>query len=208
MNYISLQRSLVTGLFSLLLFIGCQPTPTYNPFDNQFYVSSQKLVQDGCDTVMAECGYYNLVQKTGRLKTYYQFYDSQSAVAKGCFYTIDTLQIKNYRDYYDDKIRIDSLLDLPFNIVELDKGLDKFGYRYLDRSEYEEVGRVFKQIKIVNEEIQDTLQMDLNAYEIQYQKECLIRILEYFTVPKKSRVLMYEDRPSLSLEEVSRKGIY
>ena len=58
----------------LLAFMGCKPSPNYNPFDDQFNVSVRDIMSDGCDTISAGCGYFNLQVPAGRFRPYYQIF--------------------------------------------------------------------------------------------------------------------------------------
>ncbi|QTD37699.1 hypothetical protein JL193_16820 [Polaribacter batillariae] len=123
----------------ILIFIAlnsCKPSPTYNAFDNQFNISIREVVKDGCDTISAGCGWFNLRQKEGRLRNYYQIYidDWNNVVAKGFDYFLDTLNIKGEKDY--DKIR--SLKISNKQIAELNSELKKYRYKFLNQklSEY------------------------------------------------------------------------
>ena len=88
-------------------------------------------MKNGCDTISAGCGWFNLRQKEGRLRSYYQIYvdDWNNVVAKGFDYFLDTLNIKGEKDY--DKIR--SLKISNKDIVELNSELEQYGYKFLDQ---------------------------------------------------------------------------
>ncbi|CAM1341324.1 hypothetical protein [Tenacibaculum amylolyticum] len=154
----------------LTSIISCKETPNYNPFDNQFNVSVSKLIKDKCDTIDAGCGYRNLQQNSGKLRTYYQvfFGDFENVLAKGFSYYLDTIKIDTTSIY---KINRDSILYKKINPALLDKELHKFNYKYLKQ----ENNNVF----ITNNK--DTLSLGF-SYDI--EKGSFLRYLMYFKVPK------------------------
>ncbi len=160
-------------LLVILLTLSCKQTPNYHPFDNQFDVSISQLIRDNCEQISVECGYYNWVQPTGRLRTYYQIYSETpgQVVAKGFEYRLDTFKIKNFRDRYTDKNRLDSLVLLPFDVQEMNSAFGKYKYKFLDRN--------LDSLRIVNWERKDTISLRLIVYH-DYRYQFVVRGISYF----------------------------
>jgi hypothetical protein len=117
-------------LISIFLF-ACKPTPTHNPFDDVFDVSVHQLIEEGCDTVNAGCGYVNFITRRKKFRTYYQVYGGDSfykAVAKGFDYSMDTFQIPSSK--VSDTKYIDSLIQKPFDFSGLEFELSQFDYHF------------------------------------------------------------------------------
>ncbi|MCH8904592.1 MAG: hypothetical protein IIA45_11835 [Bacteroidetes bacterium] len=78
----------------LITFVGCgKPAPTYNPFDGYFDVSVTKIVNDNCDTISADCGFFNLTKNKEHHQVYYQvFMDEHAVCAKGMVIPLTTLK--------------------------------------------------------------------------------------------------------------------
>lgn len=172
--HVGMNRPLFLMLVILMfLQIACKDEPTYDPFDDVFDVSIRKLIKEGCDTLPAGCNYYNLIEKSVTSRMYYQVYgeDFSDVVAKGYVYHIDTFRIKNKKDFYRNDDLQDSLLQVPFDISLFNKAISKYKYSYLDREK--------EVLRILNNEIQDTVILRFNLAET-YHPEYVVRNLEYF----------------------------
>lgn len=161
------------NLIHILFIIGlvsCKEEPKYNPFDDQFDVSVRGLINDNCDTISAGCGYYNLIVRGGRLQPYYQVSneDFYQVVAKGFIYSIDTFTIPDFDSIDSDSLIIDSIVSLPLNTNLLNQEFSKFGYLI----EY----RIKEQICIVNNELRDTINLEL----VVHRNQDMIRGIEFF----------------------------
>jgi len=159
-------------------FFSCKEKPTYNPFDNQFNVSVRSLIRDNCDTISAECGYYNLTKREGKLRPYYQIYDEEfyEVVAKGFIYPMDTFKVEEFVDIYTSKSLIDSVAYLPINEEELNEEFWKFGYVIYQR--YQDT------IQIVNAENKDTIELKLSVFPVNYNRS-IARGIGYFKTEEK-----------------------
>lgn len=140
----------------LITLNSCKPSPTYNAFDKEYNISVKEVVKNGCDTISAGCGWFNLRQKEGRLRNYYQIYvdDWNTVVAKGFDYFLDTLDIKGEKDYE----KIGSLKISNKNIIELNSELKKYGYKFHDQK-VGEYGSNF--VQIINKVSKDTVKLDI-----------------------------------------------
>ena len=47
-------------LMTVVSFTSCEREPTYNPFDQEFDISIKQVIRNGCDTLSAGSGYFNL----------------------------------------------------------------------------------------------------------------------------------------------------
>lgn len=161
-------------VFWLLVQLGCKKAPTYNPFDQEFDISISHVVKNGCDTLSAGCGYYNLIEKSTSSRMYYQIYsdDFHEVVAKGYVYHIDTFRFKSREDFYNEKQIIkDSIIQFQFNINNLNQKIEKYDYSYLDRKK--------NTIRILSKENQDTVVLKFNIAETDHPRY-FVRNLEYF----------------------------
>jgi len=101
---------------SILLIIStvlsCQQSSTdFNPFDNDFRLHS-KMDFASYDTVLVQCGFWNLTMRSDNLSTYYQFFtDETPVVAKGFDFLINDLKV--------DTIQNDTQYDSLDNILKL-----------------------------------------------------------------------------------------
>ena len=165
-------KSIVQIVIILSVF-SCGENPNYNPFDNQFNVSINQLANDNCDTISAGCGYYNLTQKKGNLKTYYQVYseDFKKVLAKGFSYTLDTTSTITQNENDDINTIIDSIIKLPINREQVNKELGKFGYRLHLRNR--------ELIQIENNNTLDTINLRMK-HSLEVDSQYLIRYIDYF----------------------------
>lgn len=157
----------------LLIIIGCKPKPTYNAFDDVFDVSLQQIVKDGCDTISAGCGWFNLTQKQGRLRNYYQIYD-EKVDAKGFIYYLDTLNIKGIENYQ----KVYSLKISDKNIKEFDSELEKYYFKFLDQrqnyiSEMDEV-------RITNYPLTKIISLEMGFKWINEKDSIIVRTINYW----------------------------
>ncbi len=162
----------ITLFIFFITFFSCKERPNYNPFDDQFNISKDYLIEDNCDTINATCGYYNLIQKGGKLKTFYQYYDEDNTshlIAKGFTYNLNIIRYKSVLEMY--YILRDSLLDLPINEKEVEDELNTFGYGILYISSDSMV--------IVNDNEKDTILLNI-IVEHDYKEKVIYRNLEYF----------------------------
>ena len=166
------------AIYIALIFtiVGCKPSPDYNPFNEQYDVSVSDIVKNGCDTISAGCGYYNLQVKEGRLRPFYQIFldDSDEVLAKGFTYYEDTVLVDGIETHYDDNL-IEALLSKPLDSARFNSELSKYNYHYL--------GKAGRKIKIGSADggsIID-LYLDLNTVE---EDSIVIRQLEYWKSKK------------------------
>ena len=166
-NYTKILLSL-----SLLHFIGCKEAPTYNPFDDQFDINVSTLIRDKCDTINTGCGYWNLQENSGRLRTYYQIYadDWRKVVAKGFSYYADTLILD--KNIHLTKFEYDSILYQNIKINSLKKELEKFNYSIIKQVR----GNVFA------EKNRDTIRLELSHNFLDLG---VVRYLTFFKTPPK-----------------------
>tara|TARA_R110002124_G_scaffold232544_1_gene397593 strand:- start:45 stop:560 length:516 start_codon:yes stop_codon:yes gene_type:complete len=162
----------------ILIFItlnSCKPSPTYNAFDKEFNISIREVTKDGCDTISAGCGWFNLQQKKGRLRNYYQIYldDWNNVVAKGFDYFLDTLIVKGEKDY--NKIR--SIKISNKNITELNSELEKYGYKFQDQKEGKYENNF---VQIINEISKDTVELDIQLNWNDEKDSIIYRRLSYW----------------------------
>ena len=171
-------KNIIVKILIVISIISCKEKPNYNPFDEQFNVSVNRLFQDNCDTIPVECGYYNLTKNHGKLRPYYQVYinDFSKVVGKGFIYEMDTFRVKGFQDRYTNKSQIDSILNLPINESELNQEFGKFGYEIFSRN--------LDTIKIVNSDKNDTIDFNLDTYSI-YGNRYLVRGIGYFITENK-----------------------
>lgn len=144
-------------IVSIIFLLGnCKHKPTYNAFDNEFDISLKDVIKDGCDTMSVGCGWFNLRQKKGRLRNYYQIYinDWNSVNAKGFDYFLDTLNINGQKDY--DRVRLLKITDK--NITELNSELKKYGYIFSNQKT-DNYG--YRNVEIINYKTKDTVQLDI-----------------------------------------------
>jgi hypothetical protein len=82
---------------------GCYEPKNYdfNPFDDEFLFHKNFKISD-YDTIMGECGFWNLTKRNDGLETYYQFFTNKKPiVAKGFDLDIDEILV-------DDKDSLES----------------------------------------------------------------------------------------------------
>lgn len=156
----------------------CKEKPNYNPFDNQFNVSTNHLKKDNCDVMVAGCGYFNFQLPQGRLRPFYQVYDEEfnKVIAKGFTYYLDTFKIDDCsHDNHIYKKAIDSFKISPVNIEVLNYEFDKYDYQFLSKD--------LSSITIFNSKTNDTINLFLTQ-SINNQ-DCMVIIeLEYFNSPR------------------------
>ncbi|CAL2104764.1 conserved hypothetical protein [Tenacibaculum sp. 190524A02b] len=112
-------------LICLGLLTKCKQKPSYNPFDNQFYINESYFKIDKLDTIQDTCGYYSLIKKDQNFSIDYYYYLSE-LIGKGFSYQIDTIKInKKYSDQKNDSIN-----NLPINIKKLNTSLKKYNYSF------------------------------------------------------------------------------
>lgn len=154
------------NLSIVLLLVSCKMKPSYDPFDDRFDVSVDKIIADGCDTISAGCGYFNLTRTDGILNPYYQVYQEQfdQVVAKGFNFIVDTVAV----DEYEHDLRLFEWIPEKTKVFE--QAMNTYGYELLNKTD--------SFIVIVNKQKVDTveLQMRINYMEnIRAQ-----RIISYF----------------------------
>ena len=94
--YFTMMRYTALIVLIIVIWTSCQPANIdFNPFDDEFrFHRSFNLTE--YDTVIGECGYWNLTKQNGGLKIYYQFYlDERDIVAKGFQLDLDEIQFNN-----------------------------------------------------------------------------------------------------------------
>lgn len=158
-------------------FCSCQEEPNYNPFDDQFNVLLYSLARDKCDTITAGCGWFNLTQSEGRLRTFYQVEldVSSEVLAKGFQYHLDTFHLMPARDGFDYELA-DSIWNLPIDEDELNRELSVYDYEFLCRDENE--------IQLINRQLNDTIFLFMRVNWEEYET-VLIREMEFYQSKKK-----------------------
>lgn len=169
---ININVQMVLFLLASIAFSSCKKNPTYNPFDKEFNISIKQVIKNKCDTIAAGCGYFNLRENSKPSYMYYQVYfeDFHEVVAKGYVYYIDTFEIHKFSDYYRSEKR-DSILNLSINKNDINEQIYKYNYNYLSQEE--------NRVKIVGNEDEDTLIININLVETGYINQ-YVRTLEYF----------------------------
>jgi len=178
-------KHLIAILIVAFIF-SCKETPTYNPFDDQYSISINHLKKNNCDTVMAGCGYFNLIEREGKLRMYYQIYGdaSNEVVAKGFEYYIDTIEFRNWstlRDTtgYPYESILDSIASLSFNENKIDNDFRKFGYRVFERKR--------DRIHLLNSQTNDTLKLKIKAFAIE-RTASAVRGFSDFRMPPRDAI--------------------
>ena len=166
-------KKLLLFLCISLLIFSCKKSPNYNPFDNQFNINVSALIKDKCDTINAGCGYWNLQENSGRLRTYYQIYvpNFNNVVAKGFTYYLDTIQIDTINTSLNQYKSIIKNLD-NLDIEKLNNELIKFNFSFLKKEE--------RQVYIHN--TKDTFNLELFT---DFNKGLVTRSLSLFRTPIK-----------------------
>ena len=159
----------------LINIISCKPSPTYNAFDNEFDISLREVIKNGCDTITVGCGFFNLREKNGKLRNYYQIYveDWNNVVAKGFDYILDTLYLKEEKEF--GKTR--NLKISETQIVELNTELEKYGFKFYNQKE-DEFGN--NSVQIINESSKKTFELELLTEWINQNNLVVYRQLSYF----------------------------
>lgn len=162
----------------IAITLSCKEQPNYNPFDGQFNVSVNSIISNGCDTLSAECGYYNLIQKTSGMRTYYQIHteDFSEVVGKGFVYTFDTTSIVYVDDLKILANLVDSVAHLPVDTGKFAIELKKYGYEITDLEN--------EKIRIVNSFVNDTIDLTIRAFLVSNSRNRITRIVSYFKSPK------------------------
>jgi hypothetical protein len=156
----------------IFTIMGCRPSPDYNPFNEQYDVLVSEIVQNGCDTISAGCGYYNLQVAEGRFRPFYQIFidDSDKVLAKGFTYYEDTVQVDGIEAHYDEAL-MESLLSKPIDLTRFNAELAKYGYQVLSKS-----GR---QIRIGSAEGGSIIDLDIEFNTIE-EDSLVIRQIQYW----------------------------
>lgn len=167
-----IKTKMILSIIIAVYLTSCKKEPTYNPFDQVFDISIGQVVKNGCDTLSAGCGFFNLAEKSSPSYMYYQIHSEnfQQVVAKGFTYHVDTFAKINIADSYSAKEH-DSIMNVAINIDRLNSQIDKYSYNYLDHKE--------DSIRIVNAEIQDTINLRMKMSKTAIGNK-YVRILEYF----------------------------
>ena len=151
---------------------GCKPSPDYDPFNEQYDVSVRDIVMDGCDTISAGCGYFNLQVKEGRLRPYYQIFieDFDEVLAKGFNYYEDTVLVAEIENQFDDNL-METLLRKPIDSIRFNEELARYNYHFL--------GKVGRQIKIGSVDDGSTLNLYL-IFNTLGEDSVVIRQIQYW----------------------------
>lgn len=157
--------NVATCIILVFITINCNRTKAHNPFDNDFSISIKEFISNGCDTISAGCGYFNLQEKAGDFRIYYQIYDENNdeVLAKGFTYYLDTFKME--RPKHPNEAIFDSISNLPIKIDSLIIELAKFNYSVLDTNK--------NVISVTNIEILDTIYLDFVS-EISFTENELI----------------------------------
>ena len=155
--------------FILLLLVSCEITPNYDPFDDRLNVSVDKIIANGCDTISAGCGYFNLTRTDGLLNPFYQIYqeDFEQVVAKGFDFIVDTVVV----DEYEYDLRLFEWI--PEYTMTFEEALEPYGYELQKTTD--------SSIVIINKEKLDTIEL---AKRISYLDTARVQIIiSYFNSP-------------------------
>lgn len=154
-----------------MTFFSCKEQPNYNPFDNQINISTDKLAEDGIDTISAGCGYFNLTQKKKNFRTYYQVFndDYDSVLAKGFSYIIDTMALYQGKPNLYRTRDLDSVCKLPFDQSLFNMEIGNFGYKVLSQND--------NIVYIVNSRM-DTIPLSINYFHS--EGEDVIRSFDFY----------------------------
>jgi hypothetical protein len=164
---------ILTIIFIFSIIISCKPKPTYNAFDDLFDISLKQVVKDGCDTISAGCGWFNLTQKKGRLRNYYQIY-GEKVDAKGFVYYLDTINIKGIKNYDN----IYSLKISEKNINEFNSELEKYYFKFLEQN-LNKVSEMYE-IRITNYSLTNTISLGMNFKWINKKDSIIVRTINYW----------------------------
>lgn len=162
-------------LLFLITLNSCKPSPTYNAFDKEFDISLREVVKNGCDTITVGCGFFNLREKNGKLRNYYQIYveDWDNVVAKGFDYILDTLYLKEEKEFG----KISNLKISETQIIELNTELKKYGFKFYNQKE-DEYGN--NSVEIINELSEKTFELEPLTEWINQKDLVVYRQLSYF----------------------------
>ena len=151
----------------------CKPSPTYNAFDNQFDISIREVIKNGCDTIPAGCGFFNLQEKQGRLRHFYQIYvdDWNEVDAKGFSYFLDTLKISGLKDFNS----IDSIKISQQEIENFNSELIKYNYTFLDQNKENN-----HYLRIIEKDSRDTLNLQILWDWVNKKDSIIERKIEYW----------------------------
>lgn len=176
---------LIIQITILLLIVSCREELSFNPFDAEFDVSVGNPFENEKYNIVPACSSINVVKKgTGSFKPYYQLFqdDYYYVSAKGFTYKMDTLSLDEYDSFpslqdsiYENSILRDSIFKLPIDEKKINSELLKFNYEILDRYEYEKTYA----IRIVNQEIKDTILLDIEI-SFDNKKHLAIRRINYY----------------------------
>lgn len=159
----------LVDLFILLLLVSCDITPNYDPFDDRFNVSVDKIIANGCDTISAGCGYFNLTRTDGLRNPYYQIYQENfdQVVAKGFDFIVDTVVV----DEYEYDLRLFEWT--PKYTMAFEEALEAYGYELQKTTD--------SSILIVKNEELDTIEL---AKHISYLDTTRVQLfISYFNSP-------------------------
>ena len=177
MNYLlqteNLRMKKYITLLILVTLYSCKPSPSYNAFDDKFDISIRKVINNGCDTISAGCGYINLQQQKGRLRNYYQIFGFNSGVvAKGFVFYLDTLNVVGEKK----NTELRSLKIKNKDIESLNIELKKYGYKYYKQKKHE-YGSF---IEIINYDIKDTVKLEVVLNWNEKKRFCNLQRVKLF----------------------------
>lgn len=159
----------------LIIAIGCKPSPTYNAFDEEFDISLREVQKNGCDTITVGCGFFNLREKKGKLRSYYQVYieDWNNVVAKGFDYLLDTITIKEKKEFG----KINNLKITKTQILKLNTELERYGFTFYNQKE-DDSGN--NSIQIVNKLSKNIIELQPLTEWVNQKDLVVCRQLSYF----------------------------
>ncbi|CAL2082699.1 hypothetical protein [Tenacibaculum sp. 190524A02b] len=162
------------NLIIVIIFylVSCKPSPTYNAFDDKFDISIREVIKNGCDTISAGCGFFNLIQKEGKLRNYYQIYvsDWNKVDAKGFTYFLDTLKVSKLENFNTSDLFIISEQE----IKNLNSELIKYNYAFLDQKKNN------RYLRIIEKDSRNTLNLDILTKWVNEKDSIIIRTIEYW----------------------------
>ena len=133
-------------IFLLLSSCHSNPTPSYNPFDEEKKISIKTLLGDGCKLLYAPCGYRTYGKEVDGNVIYYQFNpgEEHEICAKGICIHIDTTEVEpnliidaNLSRQKERVLLIEKVLSEAIDSSRITVPLLKFGVRNIPYQEME-----------------------------------------------------------------------
>lgn len=167
-------------IIMIFFTISCKQSPTYNSFDDQFDISIRQVIKNDCDTIPAGCGFFNLREKKGRLRNYYQVYvdDWNKVDAKGFSYFLDTIKVAGLKNFNN----LDAIKISEQEVQDLNSELIKYNYKFLDHNK-----RGNNYLRIIEKDLKDTLNLQILWKWVNKKDSTIERTIEYWKPKKKEQ---------------------